>query len=199
MRHMSNFTSSRITAVSAIPPYPNRTGRDRSPSGPDLTAELRAFSLVEVLLSLGIMSVALLIVIGILTPFMDRTGEVVETGNVNRINNRISAEIEMLDFNEVASVLNENIGLYASRTGDRLFLASDPELDTLLPEVERQYAITLTRNEELSPVSRDSTAGYLCFQIKIVRLLHSPDGTLLDSQLDRTQAVFNTAILRNES
>lgn len=157
-----------------------------------------AFSLVEVLLALGILSVALLIVIGILTPFMDRTGEVVEREHVNRINDRITTEIEALEFTQVANVLNENIGLYASRTGDQLFLASDPELDSLLPESERHYAITLTRNEELSPVSRDSTAGYLCFHIKIERLLHSPDGTLLESQLNRTQAVFNMAILRTD-
>ena len=158
-----------------------------------------AFTPIEVLLSLGILSVALLIVFGILTPFMDRTGEVVENGNVNRITDRISAEIEQLSFQEVINVLNQNTGLYASREGDRLLLATDPELETRLPEAERHYAITLTRNEDLSPVSRDSSAGYLCFQIKVERLLHGPDGSLLDNQLNLTQAIFNTAIRRTDS
>lgn len=158
-----------------------------------------AFSLVEVLLSLGILSVALLIVIGVLTPFMDRTGEVVERGNTNRITDRIIAEIEELAFTEVASVLNENVGLFASRAGDRLYLITDPDLDDLLPEAERHYAIALTRNEDLSPASRDNSAGYLCFQIKIERLLHSPDGRILETPLDQTQAIFNTAILRTQS
>lgn len=161
--------------------------------------EISAFSLIEVILALGILSVALLIVFGILTPFIDRTGEVVESSNVNRITDRISAEIEQLSFQELINVLNQETGLFASREGDRLLLATDPELDTQLPVAERHYSITLTRNEELSPVGRDNAAGYLCFQIKVERLLHAPDRTVLQNQLDQTQAIFNTAVLRTDS
>ena len=62
------------SAVSAIPPYLNPKGRDRSSSGPNPDPNSSAFSLIEVILALGILSVALLIVFGILTPFIDRTG-----------------------------------------------------------------------------------------------------------------------------
>jgi len=155
-----------------------------------------AFSLIEVILSLGILSVALLIVFGILTPFISQTGEVVEDNQINRITDRISSEIEQLSFQELINVLNQEIGLFASHEGDRLLLSTDTELDTRLPEADRHYSITLTRNEELSPVSRDSSAGFLCFQIKVERLLHSPDGSLIQNQLDRTLAIFNTAVLR---
>ncbi len=106
--------------------------------------EISAFSLIEVILALGILSVALLIVFGILTPFIDRTGEVVESSNVNRITDRISAEIEQLSFQELINVLNQETGLFASREGDRLLLATDPELDTQLPEAERHYSITVS-------------------------------------------------------
>ena len=148
---------------------------------------------------MGILSVALLVVFGILTPFMERTGEVVEIDKAGRITDRIAAEIEQLDFQAVINVLNDETGLYASRTGDQLFLASDPELDTRLPEADRHYLISLVRNEDLSPVSRDSASGYICFQIRIERLLHAPDGSLLQNQLDQTQAIFNTAKLRTDS
>ena len=157
------------------------------------------FSLIEVLLSLGILSVALLIVFAILTPFVAQTGEVVETGNVNRITDRISAEIEQLSFNELVTVLNQDTGLFSSRKGDQLVLSNDPELETLLPEEDRYYSISLTRNPDISPVSRDTLAGYLAFQIKVERLLHAPDGTIIQSPLDQTLAIFNTAVLKKES
>ena len=163
------------------------------------TGSPSAFSLIEVILALGILSVALLIVFGILTPFMDRTGQVVEDSQVNRIIDRISAEIEQLSFQELINVLNQETELFASRQGDGIFLATDPDLDTHLPEAERHFSITLTRNVDLSPVSRDSSAGYLCFQIKVERLLHASDGAILQNQLDGTQAIFNTAVLRADS
>lgn len=156
------------------------------------------FTLVEVLLSLGIMSVALLIVLGILTPFLDRTGEVVENTTVNRIADRIQAEVEQLSYNDVVNLLNLDTGLFASREGDRLILQNDPELENRLPEANRQYSIRLTRNEDISPIGRDATAGFIAFQIKIERLVHAPDGTILDNQQDQTLAIFNSAVLRSD-
>lgn len=157
-----------------------------------------AFTLVEVLLSLGIMSVALLIVLGILTPFLEQTGEVVENTSINRITDRISSEIEQLSYPDLLALLNLDTSLYASRKGDRLVLHNDPELDNRLPEAERHYSITLTRNTGISPFSRDATAGYIAFQIRIERLIHAPDGSLLENQLDQTLAIFNTAVLRTD-
>ena len=161
--------------------------------------QISAFSLIEVLLSLGIMSVALLIVFAILTPFLSQTGEVVETSTVNRITDRITAEVEQLSFEELVTLLNLDTGLFASRAGDRLVLYDDPELDTLLPEEERYFAISLSRMQVISPASKDAEAGFLAFQIKIERLIHAPDGSLLASPLDQTLAVFNTAVLRTGS
>jgi prepilin-type N-terminal cleavage/methylation domain-containing protein len=157
------------------------------------------FSLIEVLLSLGILSVAMLIIFAILTPFIAQTGEVIESSTVSRITDRISAEIEQLTFDELVAVLNQETGLFASRMGDQLVLSNDPELDTRLPEEDRYFAITLSRNQDISPTSRDTAAGFLAFQIKIDRLLHAPDGALIQSPLDQTQAVFNTAVLRTDS
>ena len=187
---------SYLPAVSAIPPYPSffKKGRDQSPSG-----ESQAFTLIEVLLSLGILSVALLIVFGVLTPFLSQTGEVVETTTVNRIIDRIVAEVERLEFSELMGILNQNTSLYASQDGDRLALANDPQLDSRLPESERHFAITLRRNLDISPTARDSTAGYLAFQIRIKRILHAPDGSLIQSPLDHTLAIFNSAVTRTDS
>ena len=141
----------------------------------------------------------MLIIFAILTPFIAQTGEVIESSTVSRITDRISAEIEQLSFDELVVVLNQETGLFASRIGDRLVLSNDPELDTRLPEEDRHFAITLSRNQDISPTSRDTTAGFLAFQIKVERLLHAPDGSIIQSPLDRTQAVFNTAVLRTGS
>ncbi|MCZ6672079.1 MAG: hypothetical protein O7C75_03990, partial [Verrucomicrobia bacterium] len=91
------------------------------------------------------------------------------------------------------------IGLYASKSGDRFVLATDPELETLLPEEDRHFAISLSRNPDLSPPNKDGTAGFIAFQIKIERIIHAPDGTLINSPLDHTLAVFNIAITRTDS
>jgi len=156
------------------------------------------FSLVEVILSLGILSVALLIVFAVLTPFLSQTGEVVEVTTINRITDRISAEVEQLSFSELITILNQETALFASKEGDRLTLANDPEIETLLPEPDRQFGVTLKRNLDLSPTSRDATAGYLAFQVKIERIVHAPDGTRIDSPLNHTLAVFNKALTRKQ-
>ena len=67
---------------------------------------ISAFSLIEVLLSLGIFSVAMLIIFAILTPFIAQTGEVIESSTVSRITDRISAEIEQLTFDELVAVIH---------------------------------------------------------------------------------------------
>ena len=117
--------------------------------------------MIEVVLSIGILSVALLIVFAVLTPFLSQTGEVVEATTVNRVTDRILAEIEQLTFTQLASILDQQTSLYASRKGDRLVLANDSQGDSLLPENDRFYAVALNRNEDLSPIAKDGTAGYL--------------------------------------
>jgi prepilin-type N-terminal cleavage/methylation domain-containing protein len=156
------------------------------------------FSLVEVILSLGILSVALLIVFAVLTPFLSQTGDVVEITTINRITDRISAEVEQLSFSELISILDQETALFASKEGDRLTLANDPEIDTLLPEIDRHYGVTLKRNLDLSPSGKDATSGYLAFQVKIERIIHAPDGTPIDSPLNHTLAVFNKALTRKQ-
>lgn len=154
--------------------------------------------MIEVILSIGILSVALLIVFAILTPFLTRTGEVVEATTVDRVADRILTEIEQLNINQLASILNQQTSLYASRDGNLLVLASDPQIDSLLPEKDRLYAISLSRNENLSPLNKDATAGYIAYQIKVDRIVRAPDGTLIDSPLDHTLAIFNAATVRKE-
>ncbi len=155
------------------------------------------FSLIEVILALGILSVALLIVFGIFTPFLYRTGEVIEYGNVDRVADLISTEIQFLEYEEVISILNQQVRLMANRSGDTVVSSTDPQLEQKLPEADRFYAIRLTRNIDLSPAGRDGTAGFVAFQIRIERLIRAPDGQLLDNQLDTNLAIFNTAVTRS--
>ena len=117
------------------------------------------FSLIEVILALGILSIALLIVFGIFTPFLNRTGEVIEATKVDRIADLITAEIQALEYNEVISILNQNVGLFANRSGDTLVLKTDPQLEQKLPEVDRFYAVSLSRNIDLSPVGKGRHGG----------------------------------------
>lgn len=159
----------------------------------------RGFSLVEVILSLGILSIALLIVFGILTPLLTQTGEISESSTVNQIADRIKAEVEQLNFKQLKSILDKKIGLLASRDGAQLLAINDPNLDKRLPETERYFRIKLNRNSDLSPEDKDSSSGFLAIQIKIERIVRAPDGTELPNDLDNTVAIFNTAILKGES
>ena len=157
---------------------------------------IEGFSLIEVILALGILSIALLIVFGIFTPFLYRTGEVIEYGKVDRVADLISTEIQSLEYEEVVSILNQQVRLFANRSGDTLVSSADPQLEQELPEADRFYAISLTRNIDLSPVGRDGTAGFVALQIRIERLIRAPDGRLLENQLDTNLAIFNTAVTR---
>jgi len=123
----------------------------------------------------------------------------VETTTVNRITDQIVAEVEQLSFAELVAILNVNVGLYASREGNQLTLANDPEVETKLPERERFFGIKLSRNEDISPVSRDNAAGFIAFQIKVVQIIHAPAGSLTQGPLDRTLAVFNSAVTKRDS
>ena len=157
---------------------------------------VKGFSLIEVILALGILSVALLIVFGIFTPFLNRTGEVIAYGNVDRVADLVSTQIQSLEYDEVVSILNQQVLLFASRSGDTLVSDADPQLEQKLPEADRHFAISLTRNLDLSPAARDGTAGFVAFRIRIERMIRSPDGQLLDNQLDTNLAIFNTAVTR---
>lgn len=157
---------------------------------------IKGFSLIEVILALGILSVALLIVFGIFTPFLSRTGEVIEYGKVERVADLISSEIQTLEFEEVISILNRQVRLLANRSGDTVVSSDDPQLEQKLPEADRYYAIRLTRNSDLSPIGRDGSAGFVAFQINIIRSVRSPDGQLPDNRLDTNLAIFNTVVTR---
>lgn len=158
--------------------------------------QIAGFSLIEVILALGILSVALLIVFGIFTPFLNRTGEVIAYSNVDRVADLVSTQIQSLEYDEVISILNQQVLLFANRSGDALVSDADPQLEEKLPEADRHYAISLTRNMDLSPAARDDTAGFVAFQIRIDRLIRAPNGQLLDNQLDTNLGIFNTAVTR---
>ena len=157
---------------------------------------VKGFSLIEIILALGILSVALLIVFAVFTPFLSRTGDVIEYGKVDRIANLITTEIQSLAYDEVISILNQEVPLFANRAGDTVVSDNDPELDERLPQADRYYVIRLIRNGDLSPIGKDDRAGYVAFQINIERLIRAPDGQLQKSQIDNNLAIFNTAVRR---
>ncbi len=155
-----------------------------------------AFTLVEVVLAMGIMAVALLMAFGIITPLLAQTTNTTEANQSNRISDLIVAEVNQLKYDELIEVVSKKTKLFVSKDASIVALASDPKLDILLPEVNRHYEIQLSRNEPLSPASTDNTAGYFVYQITLTRIHRQPNGSRISSGFNETITIINAAASR---
>lgn len=155
-----------------------------------------AFSLVEVVVAVGIFALAIVAVIGLLAPLGSSVTDVRDGDDASRVATSIQAglqdEVNRLKqqdpanyWSNFATYLNGTTILYASRDG-AIVGKSDSEITvgpdqyniwdadrngTLSPDEEmaRFFEISLTRNTTLSPAgaANDASAGYLAFNITL--------------------------------
>lgn len=157
----------------------------------------RAFSLVEVVVAVGIFALAIVAVIGLLAPLGSSVADVRDGDDASRVATTIQAglqdEVNRLKqanstnyWSDFASYLQDPDNLpanpfvlYASRDGSKvgpelIGAAINPIWDTnndgeLRPEEQaaKFFEITLTRNKTLSDPDDDASAGYLAFNITL--------------------------------
>lgn len=164
----------------------------------------RAFSLVEVVVAVGIFALAVVTVIGLLVPITQSVADVRDTDDATRVVSTIQAELQRLPFLGAQSIQNalkfasdvaaddsnatydpsaDNSILFASRGGDKVgfYNASsvwdpDSSLSSTEEDALKFFEIVLIRNEAISRPVDDNEAGYLAFTLRLRWPAFRPDG-----------------------
>jgi len=157
--------------------------------------KLKGFTLVEVILSLGIFSVAILIIFAVLSPLVSQTGSVQEEAQVNHLVDHIKTVLEKEPYDNLERIFanpENKFILYASRSGDRII--SENNLNNeLLEENEYFYRISLQGIELPKVISYDSE--YLLYDITVSRYIPSQSD---QSDVDLTLGNFQASLLSPE-
>lgn len=140
----------------------------------------RGFSLLEVVVAMGICAATVTAILMMLRPLMDATGEVRDTQAAVRIVGVIEAELRRMPLVEVAAHLNGEDWLYASTTGNRVGPFGSALWTGLGPTAAEQnagkfFAISIRENVALSPADGEA-AGSLLVTVHLRWPAHTGDG-----------------------
>jgi len=179
------------------------------------------FSLIEVVVAVGIFAVAISIVIGLLVPTINSVNDTIDTNTANRVSSAINAKVQALGYANVQALLydstkNPNTDitttdpnlLFASKTGEQVGTATDPVWGGTNNNANRFYEVMLlhTPNAVLSPKDTNpgsSTFSFVMFTVRVTWPAYVPDGsgnlTTLNGPTPRAQRsvfLFNAAVAR---
>ncbi len=182
------------------------------------------FSLVEVVVAVGIFAIAIVAVIGMLAPLGKSVGNVRDGDDASRvaavIQSGLQAQVASLrasfpanywdvKFAEYIDATNGMINgdkLYASRDGSKIGLGnSTATWDTngtagiqADENSQKFFEIILQRNTTLSPKANDATVGFLAFTIELRWPGYSGDGVALtgDARQQQSQLLLPAAVTR---
>lgn len=141
----------------------------------------KAFSLVEVVIAVGIFAIAIISIIGLLVPINSSVADVRDNDDASRVAGVIQSQVQALGFSALAradatppgqNFLNSApaSGIYASRDGSRVGLGNDTALwGAPVSNQEKFFKVEFIRNTALSPntSANDSNSGFLAFTIKL--------------------------------
>jgi uncharacterized protein (TIGR02598 family) len=124
----------------------------------------KGFSLVEVVVAVGIFAITIVGVLGLLAPTSKNIADVSDSDAAARVISVIQSGLQGHGFNSVTADLAKTF--YASKSGDKIG-ASDSSVWTAagVTNQDKYFEFTLVRNQTLSPATADASAGYLAFTI----------------------------------
>jgi len=149
-----------------------------------------AFSLIEVVVALGIFTGGIVAALGLFGSLARSAGADTEAEAAAMVSDLLASRLRALSFAEVAALLLANGGsagdgspgrnvFFANLAGDKIGQSVDPVWTG--DNREKFFEIALLRNEQLSPPARDGEAGWLAFTVRVrwpaYRL--RPDGSAL--------------------
>jgi type II secretory pathway pseudopilin PulG len=154
----------------------------------------KAFSLIEVVVAVGIFAIAIISVIGLLVPISNSVIGVREGDYASRLVTLAQSQIQSLGFDKLAGTngyLDKPplAGIYASMDGSKLGLGDNETLwgkDPATGTVNRKdqfFNIELTRNKDLSGLdgSNDADAGFLAFNMKVTWTVYNKGGQKVET------------------
>ena len=122
------------------------------------------FSLVEVVVAVGIFALAIVGVIGLLVPTSKNITDVADSDSASRVIGAIQSGLQKSGFTNIKNDLGKVF--YATKDGSKVGAIDRPGYWT--SNQEKYFKFTLVRNETLSPSSpptADDAAGFLAFTI----------------------------------
>lgn len=173
----------------------------------------RGFSLVEVVVAVGIFAIAVISVIGMLGPISKTVADVRESDDASRVVTVLQAELQRAGIAKVTTFFDTTI--YASRSGHKIGEENDSATwdgDDVEDEngngstadeenAQKFFEAKITRNTTLSPnsgLNQDDDMGYLAFNIELRWPGYTPDGNKLlgDARDQQSVLIVPAAITR---
>jgi uncharacterized protein (TIGR02598 family) len=153
------------------------------------------FSLVEVVVAVGIFAIAIVSIIGLLVPINNSVADIRDSEDASRLSTTIQGELQKLSFATLKAVLDtppvtDANRIFSSRDGNIVEAGRpdsqapartnvwDPQNVRTQAEEDalKFFKVELIRNDDLSPAAGDAAAGYLAFTIKLSWPAFAPNG-----------------------
>lgn len=165
-----------------------------------------AFSLVEVVVAVGVFAIAVVSVIGMLVPINQSISDVKDGDDASRISQVIQSQLQRAPFASVQGFIDLGTPLYANKTGTIVAIDTDPKWDTdgdaSISADERAakfFRINLELNAALSPNGNNAatyTGGFLAFTIVLRWPGYTGEGKLFDQPDQQSVLVIPAAVTR---
>lgn len=168
----------------------------------------KGFSLVEVVVAVGIFAIAVISVIGLLAPINQSVADVKDGDDASRVASMIQNELQRVGVGAVNGFITGNQTLYASRTGSKIGLDNQlapwnvdvPDLNgngsTEAFEINAQkfFEIRLSANSALPFTA--ATDGFLALNIELRWPGYTGDGNQFGSSEQQSILIVPAAITR---
>lgn len=140
-----------------------------------------AFSLVEVVIAVGVAAVTVVGVVALYRPVVQAVAEVREIDATDRIVNVIESTWRERGFAELLDSVVAGRSYFASRSGEFAGASDDPVWAVFGPTAQERaagkvYEFVFLRNAILSPAG-ESSPGSLVVTLHLAWPAHRPDGT----------------------
>ena len=149
------------------------------------------FSLIEVVVAVGIFAVGIVGVIGLFAPTTKNVAAVADSDASTQVVAAIQQYLKDQGFTGTQTIVNNGTTYYANKLGNII----DVRSSSTLPDTAKFFEFTLIRNTDLSDPSNDATAGYLAFTINLKWPSYLPNGTAVaDNQ--KSSLIIPAAVTR---
>lgn len=156
-----------------------------------INKRVKGFSLIEVVVAVGIFAIAIVSVIGLLGPINKSVAEVRDFDDASRVVSAIQSKLQTAGFTAVKTIMDGGTKVYASRDGNQVATASG----WIGSNADKFFVVTLVRNEDLSKATNDDSAGYLAFTIKLRWPAFYTDGITYTEIQDGTNQAAQQSVM----
>jgi type II secretory pathway pseudopilin PulG len=163
------------------------------------------FSLVEVVVAVGIFAIAVISVIGLLTPINQSVADVKDGDDASRVASMIQSELQRFGVTAVNGFVG-GPNLYANRTGSKIGLTGAAVWDTDVPDLNGNSAIDAFEKNadkffEIKLIANPSlpfnaNSGFLAVNIEIRWPGYTADGNKFPTPEQQSILVVPAAITR---